>query len=198
MAGVESLKFFIDRLELAGPDGFQLGARSRDRTVDVIRKWQTTSAALRQARSDTMLCLSARPGKGRTVSFEVVDEERFNALQEAITGHEEQIKALEHAIRELDALANGGELWYSDLESMVGSYTGTEGGEHRRLAHLASAILSRKMNSGKTTEDILAEDEEYQRFSKIAEEQIENANKELAKLRPALEQARTILEAVGA
>ena len=192
---IENLKFFKDRLELAGPDGYQMGIRSKDRTVIPVKKWMAVSAALRQARADTMTTLTAKPGKGGAVVLEVADKERFTALQEQIAGHEEQLKKLEGAIMALDEL--GPDIWYSDIEDMAGSYGRVEFGENTRLSNLASATLARRMNTGKPSSQILAEDDEYQRFSRIANEQIADANKQLAILRPKLESMKVVLESVG-
>lgn len=194
---IESLKFFTDRQDLAGPDGFQLGSRHKDRTVNVVRKWLSTNAALRQARSATMQTLTARPGKNGNVLFDIMDRLEFDRLQDEIAGHEEQIRALEAAIKELDTLAAGGELWYSDVEFSVGGLSGVEGNENRRLANCASAVLSRRMNTGLPADQILQGDDEYMRLSGIAKEQIDNANKQLAILRPKLESLKQLLESVG-
>ena len=194
---IENLKFFQDREALAGPDGFQLGHRHEDRTVGVVRRYLEVSTALKANRLATMETLTAKLGESGAVVLEVADKERFASLQEAIAGHEEQIKALEDAICKLDEIASGCELWYEELEYTVGGLGNTEGHERRRLANLASVVLTRQMNSGKSTEEILAEDEEYQRISKIAEEQIANANKQLETLRPKLAEMKAILVSVG-
>jgi len=73
-----------------------------------------------------------------------------------------------------------------------------EFGENTRLSNLASATLARRMNTGKPSSQILAEDDEYQRFSRIANEQIADANKQLAILRPKLESMKVVLESVDA
>ena len=194
---IGSLKFFKDREALAGPDGFQIHPHHKDRTVAAIRKYLDVSAVLRQARGDTMGCISARPGKGRAITFEVMDSERFAALQEAIASHEEQLAALDQAITKLDEMAGDGELWFSDLEYTVGGLGNTEGHERRRLAHMASAVLAKGMRSGKTPDEILKDDADYQTLFQITETQIKQANEQLAVLRPKLAEMKAILESVG-
>jgi len=195
---IENLQFFKDREALAGPDGYQVNrARAKDRTVSVVRKWMATNDALKKARSETMQTLEAVPGKGNTVSLVVMDRERFDGLQEAIKAHSGQLKALEDVIRKLDEIAAGGELWFQDIEDGCGSYGRTEFGENQRLSNLASATLARRMNSGVPADEILKADAEYQRFKGIASEQISNANKQLAQLRPKLAEMKQLLEAVG-
>lgn len=56
------------------------------------------------------------------MAFEVVMvmmERGSMALQEAITVHGEQLKALERAIERLDVLADGGKLWLEYSRRMV-------------------------------------------------------------------------------
>lgn len=194
---ISDLKFFKDRLELAGENGFQLGSRSRDRTTAVIRKYLALSASLPQSRQATISHCEAVEGKGGIISLRVVDRAGFEALQSEIKAQSDELAACEAAIKELDKLAGGGELWYSDLETSVGSYGRTETGENQRLANLASATLARKVHSGKPADQILAEDDEYQRLSKIAKEQIDTANRQLAIMRPKLEAMKAILVSVG-
>jgi hypothetical protein len=131
------------------------------------------------------------------VSLRVADRPGFEALQGEIRAKSEELAVLDAAISELDKLAAGAELWYTDIEAQVGSYGRTETGENQRLANLASATLARKVHSGKPADLILAEDDEYQRLSKIAKEQIENANKQLETLRPKLDELKRLLEGVG-
>lgn len=194
---IENLKFFKDREALAGADGFQLGHRHEDRTVSVVKKWIALSTELKAARQATISHCEVIEGKNGIVSLRVVDRAGFEALQAQIKARSEELTAVESAICKLDEIANGGELWFEELEYAVGSLGNTEGHERRRLANLASATLSRRMNTGKSTEEILSEDEEYQRIKGIAEEQISNANKQLAVLRPKLETMKTLLNGVG-
>ena len=192
-----NLKFFKDREALAGPDGFQLGHRHEDRTVSVVKKWIALSTALKAARQATISHCEVIEGKNGIVSLRVADRAGFETLQAQIKAQSEELTAVEAAICKLDEIANGGELWFGDVEFQCGNYGNVEGFERRRLANLASATLSRQMNSGKTAEEILSEDEEYQRISKIAEEQIANANKQLETLRPKLEEMKQLLADAG-
>lgn len=195
---ITDLKFFKDRLELAGQNGYQINrARSADRTTLVIKKYLALSSSLPQARQATISHCEAVEGKGGIISLRIVDRPGFEALQAQIQAQSEELAAIEAAIKELDSLAGDGELWFNDLETSVGGYGRTEIGENQRLANLASATLARKVHSGKPADQILAEDDEYQRFSKIAKEQIDNANRQLETLRPKLEELTRLLESVG-
>lgn len=193
---IENLKFFKDRLELAGPDGRQINRpRADDRTTSVIRKYLNVSSALKQARQATISHCEAIEGKGGIVSLRVVDRPAFEALQAQIKAESAERAALETVIKALDDL--GPDTWYSDIEDAAGSFGRVEFGENARLSNLASATLARRMNTGKPSSQILAEDDEYQRFSRIASDQIADANRQLAILRPKLEAMRAILESVG-
>lgn len=192
-----NLKFFKDREALAGPDGFQLGHRHEDRTVSVVKKQIALSTELKAARQATISHCEAIEGKNGIVNLRVVDRAGFEALQAQIKAQSEELTAVEAAITGLDEIANGGELWYEELEYTVGGLGNTEGHERRRLANLASAALSRQMNSGLPADEILKADPEYQRIKGIAEEQIANANKQLAVLRPKLAEMKRLLDGVG-
>jgi hypothetical protein len=193
---IEDSNFFKDRLELAGPNGRMINRiKAQDRTVDVIRKWQSVSAALKEARAETMTCISARPGKGKGVIFEVMDEERFASLQETIAGQEEQLAALDGAIKTLDNM--GPDVWFGELNDKVGMYGRTETTERRQIANMSAAYIQRRANTGKSVEEILAADPEVQRLKALGEKTIRDANELLAELRPRLEELTRILEGVG-
>lgn len=194
---IESLKFFKDREALAGPDGYQLGARSRDRTVSIVRKSIELSTSLKAARQATISHCEAIEGKNGIISLRVADKPGFEALQAQIKAQSEEMAAIEVAVKRLDEMAAGGEMWFQDIEDSCGSYGRTEFGENQRLSNLASAVLARRMNSGLPADEILKADPEYQRFKGIAEEQITNANKQLAILRPKLAEMKQLLEGVG-
>lgn len=193
---IEDLKFFTDRLELAGPDGAMINrARAADRTTAVIKKWIAVSGELKQARQATISFCEAVEGKGSIISLRVADRPGFEAIQAQIKAQSGELDRIEHVIKALDDL--GPDTWFTDLEDMVGSYGRVEFGERQRLANMASSVLSRRMSTGKTTEEILASDEDYQKLNRIAEEQISDANKQLSTLRPKLEAVRALLESVG-
>jgi hypothetical protein len=192
---IESLKFFNDRIELAWVDGYHINpGRSKDRTVSVVRKAIDLSTALKAARQATISHCEAIEGKTDIVGLKVVDRPGFEAIKAQIKALSEERAAIEAVIQGLDEL--GGD-WYQDIEDQCGSYGRVEFAERQRLANLASSVLSRRMNTGKTTEQILADDEEYKKFSRIAEEQIANANKQLETLRPKLAEMKQLLESVG-
>jgi hypothetical protein len=195
---ITDLEFFAGRLELAGENGMMINrVRAQDRTVNLIKKYLALSKSLPQTRQATISNCEAVEGKGGIISLRVVDRPGFEALQSEIKAQSEELAACEAAIMELDKLAAGGELWYSDLETSVGSNGRTEIGENQRLSNLASATLARKVHSGKPADQILAEDDEYQRLSKIAKEQIDIANKQLETLRPKLNELTRLLALVG-
>jgi hypothetical protein len=192
---IASLPFVRGRLELASPNGFQLGPKSRDRTVLVIQKWMAEGAALREARAETMSCLEARPAtKGNGVSFEVMDRPKFDSLQEEIKVHNEALAGLETAIKALDKM---GDIWFADLADQVNQLARTEGQETRQIANMSAGYIQRRANSGKLPEDILKADPEFQRLKNLCEARIKTANEKLATLRPRLEEIQSILEAVG-
>jgi hypothetical protein len=189
------MNFFEEREALAGPDGWQIHqTRSKDRTVSVVRKAISLSKSLKDARQATLGLCEATEGKNGIVSLHVVDRPGFEALQAQIKAQSEELALIESVIKRLDEM--GGD-WWQDIEDTVGSLGRTEHGENARLNNLASSVLTRRRNTGKTTEEILAADEEYQRFSKIASEQISNANRQLAALRPKLAEMKQLLESVG-
>jgi hypothetical protein len=194
---IETLRFFQDRLDLAGPDGAMIHrARAADRTTAVIRKYIDVNSALKDARQATISHCEAIEGKGGVVSLRVADRPGFEALQSHIRAKSEEL-ALEAAISELDKLAAGAELWYSDLEDMVGSYGRVEFGENARLSNLAGNILQRKARQGIPADEILEADQDYQHMLKVTKEQIDIANKQLATLRPKLDEMKRLLEGVG-
>lgn len=192
---IEDLKFFKDRVELAGPDGMQINrVRAQDRTVTMVKKWQSLNVALKAARAETMTTLSAKPGKAGAVVLEIADKPRFDALQAAIAGHEEQITALEEAARKLDEM---GGPWFSDLNDQVGGLGRVEVVERRQIANMTAGYIQRRANSGQTPEQILSADPEFQRLKNMGEATIKDANEKLLELRPKLEQINSILKAVG-
>jgi septal ring factor EnvC (AmiA/AmiB activator) len=191
---IEDLQFFRDRVELAGPDGYQLGHRSKDRTVAVVKRWMAVSSDLKKARSETMQTLEAVPGKGNSISLVVMDRERFDGLQEAIKAYSGQLKALDEAIKRLDET---GGLWFSDLEDQIGQFGRVEGQERRQIANMTAAYIQRRANSGKTPDEILSDDPEFQRLKAICENAIKASDEMLAELRPKLAEMKQLLESVG-
>ncbi|NBJ15762.1 MAG: hypothetical protein FNP40_09360 [Dehalobacter sp. 4CP] len=194
MSAIESLNFFKERVELAGPNGFQISRAHADRTVAVVRKFLESRDSLRTARQETMTCLAALPGKGGKVELAIADPDRFNALQESIEAHSECMEALETAIRELDAM---GAPMFEELNYKVGSLGHSEHAERQQIANMTSGYLARRANSGKTPDEILAADPEYNRLKALCEKRIEQSNKQHAELKPKLDQMKAILESVG-
>lgn len=194
MSAVESLNFFKERAELAGPNGFQISRAHADRTVDVVRKWLMVGESLRAARSETMGCLEALSGKGGKVELAIADPDRFNALQESIEAHREGMEALETAIRELDAM---GAPMFEELNYKVGSLGHSEHAERQQIANMSAAYIQRRANSGKTPDEILAADPEFQRLKGLCEKRMEQSKARYAELKPKLDQMKAILESVG-
>jgi len=196
MAGdIASLAFVKDRLELAGPNGHQIHrARATDRTVALVKKWMAISSALKAARQATICHCEAIEGKNGIVSLKVADRAGFETLQAQIRGQAGELAAVEDGIKKLDAM---GEMWYSDLEDQCGRLGRVELVERQQIANMSAAYIQRGGRSGKTPDEILASEPEFNRLKKISEDQITQAKEQLAKLRPQLEEVRGMLEAVG-
>ncbi len=196
MAGdIASLAFMLARLELAGANGNMINrARANDRTVALVKKWMAISSALKAARQATISHCEAIEGKNGIVSLKVADRAGFEALQAQIQGQAGELAAVEDGIKKLDAM---GELWYSDLEDQCGRLGRVELVERQQIARMSAAYIQKGSNSGKTPDEILANEPEFNRLKKISEDQITQAKEQLAMLRPKLAEVRGILEAVG-
>jgi septal ring factor EnvC (AmiA/AmiB activator) len=123
-----------------------------------------------------------------------MDRERFDGLQEAIKAYSGQLKALDEAIKRLDET---GGLWFSDLEDQIGQFGRVEGQERRQIANMTAAYIQRRANSGKTPDEILSDDPEFQRLKAICENAIKASDEMLAELRPKLAEMKQLLESVG-
>jgi len=194
MSEIESLKFFRDRVELAGPDGHAINrVKSKDRTVSLVRKWMAIASALKDFRQSTTSFCEAIENKNGVVSLKVVDRAGFDALQAQIQQKAKELAAVEDAIKKLDSF---GELWYNELESSCGSWGRVEHVENAQIARMSAGYLQKGANSGKTPEEILS-DPEFIRLKKLSEDQIAQAAEQLKVLRPRLEAIKSILEAVN-
>ena len=84
--------------------------RAQDRTTGIIRTWRDLTSELKIARTKTLQCCEAKPGKGDSATLVVVDRALFDMYQDIINERAGQIEKIEEAIRELDALSPG---WFS-------------------------------------------------------------------------------------
>jgi hypothetical protein len=176
VVNIEDLKFFQDRLRYAvEPKNVSPHERkmAEDRTVAVVRLWESLNEELRTARGATMACLEAIEGKDEVVMLKILDRPAWDALQEVITENTSKISNLETAIIRLDEL---GGPWFSELLDRVNS-------------------VGREEN---TRDEAEAEkDDDVVRVKQLAREATDAANAELEKLRPLLEEIESILEGVG-
>lgn len=188
---IEDLKFFQDRLRYAvEPKNVSPHERkmAEDRTVAVVRLWESLNEELRTARGATMACLEAIEGKGEVVTLKILDRPAWDALQEVITENTSKISNLETAIIRLDEL---GGPWFSELLDRVNSMGREENSRKQRIATMTAA-------AAKTRDEAEAEkDDDVVRVKQLAREATDAANAELEKLRPLLEEIESILEGVG-
>ena len=189
---IEDLKFFQDRLRYAvepknvSPHEEKM---AEDRTVAVVRLWESLNEELRTARGATIACLEAIEGKDEVVMLKILDRPAWDALQEVITENTSKISNLETAIIRLDEL--GGQ-WFSELLDRVNSMGREENSWKQRIATMTAAAIA------KTRDEAEAEkDDDVVRVKQLAREATDAANAELEKLRPLLEEIESILEGVG-
>jgi hypothetical protein len=163
--------------------------------VKVVRKWKSLSDELRAARANTLQYCEARPSKGDSVTLAVVDKEGFSLQQALIVELAEDLAKIEDVIRKMDALSNGSQIWYSDLSAKEGSLEGVEDRHRRQLQSWAALAMTKSTAKGATPEEILIQDEQYQKVLKAATEDTEAAKKDLELLKPKLDSLRALLEA---
>lgn len=192
MSSIEACKFYLSRKDLA--NGAHVGLASSDRTVALVRKWQQTSESLRAARAETLTCFVVSPAKSGKFELSLVDEDRFNTLQESIEAHNEELERLEKAVRDLDAIDAP---MFLEINDQVGIHGRSEHVERQQIANMTSAYLQRRANTGKTPDEILAADPEFQRLKGLCEKRIEQSKSKLAELKPKRDQMKAILESVG-
>ena len=192
MSSIEACKFYLSRKDLA--NGTHVGLASNDRTVALVRKWQQTSESLRAARAETLTCLEAVPGKGGKVELSLVDAGRFCTLQASIESHTEELERLEKAIRDLDAIDVP---MFTEINDQVGILGRSEHVERQQIANMSAGYLQRHANSGKTPDEILAADPEFQRLKGLCEKRIEQSKAKLAELKPKRDRLKGVLESVG-
>ena len=140
---IEDLKFFQDRLRYAvEPKNVSPHERkmAEDRTVAVVRLWESLNEELRTARGATMACLEAIEGKGEVVTLKILDRPAWDALQEVITENTSKISNLETAIIRLDEL---GGPWFSELLDRVNSMGREENSRKQRIATMTAAATQK-------------------------------------------------------
>jgi hypothetical protein len=189
---IEYLKFFQDRLRYAvEPKNVSPHEKkmAEDRTVAVVRLWESLNKELRTARGATIACLEAIEGKGEVVTLKILDRPAWDALQEVITGNTSKISNLETAIIRLDEL---GGPWFSELLDRVNSTGREENSWKQRIATMTAAAIAKTGNEAEAEKD-----DEVVRVKQLAREATDAANVELKKLRPLLEEIESILEGVG-
>ncbi len=195
---IKELPFVQARLPLLDASSLHDSAdrnRSRDRTVEPVRRWVALTEELRTLRPLTMGCVEVRPGKGDAVTLVVVDKPRLTELWAAIDGYSEKVEAFEEAIRKLDGL--GPDMWYSTLSQRCSLLTQTEEKHKRQLAAEGAKALARHANSGKALDEILEIDSRYQQIKEVLDADLEASKKTLAELAPKYEELKSILESVG-
>jgi hypothetical protein len=165
--------------------------RKADRTTAIVRRWQDLTQDLQFARSQTLQCCEARPGKGDIVTLAIVDRAQFDSLQSAIQEHVSQLANIEDALRKLDSMGAG---WHSDLKDECGQYGRVESNERARISQMSAFYVQKARN--KSPEDAL-KDPDAIRLRGDMEDAIIAANAKLAELRPKLDQMNVILESVG-
>ena len=189
---IEDLKFFQDRLRYAvEPKNVSPHERkmAEDRTVAVVRLWESLNEELRTARGATMACLEAIEGKGKVVTLKILDRPAWDALQEVITENTSKISNLETAIIRLDEL---GGPWFSELLDRVNSMGREENSRKQRIATMTAAAVAKIRDEAEAEKD-----DDVVRVKQLAREATDAANAELEKLRPLLEEIESILEGVG-
>ena len=192
VVNIEDLKFFQDRLRYAvEPKNVSPHERkmAEDRTVAVVRLWESLNEELRTARGATMACLEAIEGKGEVVTLKILDRPAWDALQEVITENTSKISNLETAIIRLDEL---GGPWFSELLDRVNSMGREESSRKQRIATMTAAAVAKIRDEAEAEKD-----DDVVRVKQLAREATDAANAELEKLRPLLEEIESILEGVG-
>jgi hypothetical protein len=162
---------------------------AEDRTVAVVRLWESLNEELRTARGATMACLEAIEGKDEVVMLKILDRPAWDALQEVITENTSKISNLETAIIRLDEL---GGPWFSELLDRVNSMGREENSRKQRIATMTAAAVAKIRDEAEAEKD-----DDVVRVKQLAREATDAANAELEKLRPLLEEIESILEGVG-
>lgn len=194
---IEELPFMKARLPLLQPDlhGAVERKRAGDRTTFLAGSWKILSDDLPKIRAQTVTCLQATEGKNGAVVLKIADREKFDNLQSSIKNYEEQIGALENAIRELDTICPVDYL--DDLRATADSLRGIEPQQQQLLSTRATVALQRGARLRQSPETILEHDQLYQSQKATIERQIATSKQNLAKVMPKIEKIEAILAGVG-
>jgi chromosome segregation ATPase len=193
---IAELPFVAQRLALLQPGQHSALDRKRvgDRTVLLIARWKILSENLPMIRAATLDCCEAVEAKGGAVTLKVFDRPKFANHKAAIREHEEQIAALEGAIRKLDEMHAG---FVGELQDTRSSLSSVEPQQRQLLSGVAATALQRGARLRQTPEVILGQDQIYQAQKAKVEGQIATAKENLAKVEPEIEKIEAILSGVG-
>jgi hypothetical protein len=200
MAGdVTTLAFMVERLPLINYRGTNANDQkhSQDRTVALVRKWQSLNQELRAARRDTLACCEARPGKGDSASLAIIDRAEFDRLQETIAGHMEQIGNLEQAIVKLDALITENGIAPGYLAGVQQRISGAKSSIYRQQKAISDwSAFYTKQNPRMSPEDVLRLPE-FKSKRATAQKIIDADKAFVEKIKPVVDEIERVLESVG-
>jgi hypothetical protein len=170
--------------------------RSHDRTAILVRKYLTLVDNLPMIKSQTLTCCEVAESKGGAVVLRIFDRPKFEAIKQSIHDQEEQITAIEAAMRELDSMHCG---WIDEMLATRSSLAHVEPQQRQLLSTFATAALQRGtgLNRRQGPEACLASDQIYQKKKAQVEKQIETAKKGLDDLIPRIEKIESILSSCG-
>jgi hypothetical protein len=195
---IKELPFVRARLLLLDASSLHDSAdrnRSRDRTVEPVRRWVALTDELKTIRPLTMGCVEVRPGKGDGVALTVVNKVRLKELWEILDDRIQKVEALEKALEKLDTL--GPDLWYSTISQRFSALMGTEGNHKRRLSAEASNAMARNAGRGMAPDEILQNDSRFLQIQEVLAADLEAAKVTLEELEPKYTELKSILEAAG-
>jgi hypothetical protein len=86
---------------------------------------------------------------------------------------------------------------FTEINDQVGILGRSEHVERQQIANMSAGYLQRHANSGKTPDEILAADPEFQRLKGLCEKRIEQSKAKLAELKPKRDRLKGVLESVG-
>lgn len=200
MAGdVSTLALVKDRLPLIDYHGNNANDQkhSQDRTVALVRKWAGTVDALKAARSAGLQTLEVTEGKGGAVVLKIADRPRFDALQQTIASHQEQIAKIEAAIIALDQIIESNGLapgYFADLQHRLSSSSGSI---YQQKSNITKWLtFHTQKNPRMPPEDVLKLPEFVAKRAE-AEKIIKADEAYLAKFKPIVDEIEGILASVG-
>lgn len=170
---------------------------SQDRTTSPVRKYFDAVTKLRVARSETMSCLEAKPGRADGVTLVICERERFDELQEKIAGLQAEIASLEDAITKLDTIITSNELgdgWLEDLRHRIESAGSNVIRQQSNISSWAGFFTTK--HAGKSPEEALQDPEFVERRAE-AERLIELDKAYIERFKPIKKEIEQILMGVG-